>query len=125
MRLDTVAGVPRPRSGCSSSTTSRIVVAKTKRTTEDQRSAIGLVGEVAARAWLQRSNRYRILLITAALVPEERRVFDLPNPFSAQGRDRFRTVSRGVRYQCSPLGRGSASDPQCAAALLHPAHGAS
>ncbi|MCX2927984.1 hypothetical protein [Streptomyces sp. NEAU-W12] len=51
-----------------------------------------------------RSNRYRILLITCALVPEERRVFDLPNPFSAQGRDRFRTVSRGVHYQCSPLG---------------------
>ncbi|MFD7433344.1 sacsin N-terminal ATP-binding-like domain-containing protein [Streptomyces sp. NPDC059861] len=176
VRLDTVAGVPRPRSGGGSSVKPRIVVAKTKRTTEDQRSAIGLVGEVAARAWLQRhypdvrwisgyaavvngddeasdslgydfevtwrdttrlyevkalsdpcaervefelgpseveaarrharGNRYRILLITSALVPEERRVFDLPNPFSAQGRDRFRMVSRGVRYQCSPLGRG-------------------
>ncbi|KES07811.1 hypothetical protein BU52_07760 [Streptomyces toyocaensis] len=175
VRLDTVAGVPRPRSGGGSSSKPRIVVAKTKRTTEDQRSAIGLVGEVVARAWLQRhypdvrwvsgyaavvngddeasdsmgydfevawrgttrlyevkalsdpaaervefelgptevdaarrharSNRYRILLITSALVPEERRVFDLPNPFSAQGRDRFRMVSRGVRYQCSPLGK--------------------
>ncbi|WP_181383481.1 sacsin N-terminal ATP-binding-like domain-containing protein [Streptomyces sp. NWU339] len=173
VRLDTVAGVPRPRSGGGSPTKPRIVVAKTKRTTEDQRSAIGLVGEVAARAWLQRhypdvrwvsgyaavvngddeasdslgydfevkwrdttrlyevkalsdraaervefelgpsevdaarrharSNRYRVLLITSALVPEERRVFDLPNPFSVQGRDRFRMVSRGVRYQCSPL----------------------
>ncbi|MEV0302208.1 sacsin N-terminal ATP-binding-like domain-containing protein [Streptomyces prasinus] len=176
VRLDTVAGVPRPRSGGGSPTKPRIVVAKTKRATEDQRSAIGLVGEVAARAWLQRhysdvrwvsgyaavvngddeasdslgydfevkwrdttrlyevkalsdraaervefelgpsevdaarrharSNRYRVLLITSALVPEERRVFDLPNPFSAQGRDRFRMVSRGVRYQCSPLGKG-------------------
>ncbi|MFE7900501.1 sacsin N-terminal ATP-binding-like domain-containing protein [Streptomyces sp. NPDC057424] len=176
VRLDTVAGVPRPRSGGNSSAKPRIVVAKTKRASEDQRSAIGLVGEVAARAWLQRhypdvrwvsgyaavvngddeasdslgydfevawrdttrlyevkalsdpsaervefelgpsevdaarrharSNRYRILLITSALVPEERRVFDLPNPFSAQGRDRFRMVSRGVRYQCSPLGKG-------------------
>ncbi|MFJ8648297.1 sacsin N-terminal ATP-binding-like domain-containing protein [Streptomyces sp. NPDC093546] len=176
VRLDTVTGVPRPRSGGGSSAKPRIVVAKTKRASEDQRSAIGLVGEVAARAWLQRhypdvrwvsgyaavvngddetsdslgydfevawrdttrlyevkalsdpgaervefelgpsevdtarrharSNRYRILLITSALVPEERRVFDLPNPFSAQGRDRFRMVSRGVRYQCSPLGRG-------------------
>ncbi|MEU6523903.1 hypothetical protein ABZ892_14030 [Streptomyces sp. NPDC046924] len=180
VRLDTVAGVPRPRSGGSSSTKPRIVVAKTKRTTEDQRSAIGLVGEVAARAWLQRhypdvrwvsgyaavvngddeasdslgydfevkwrdttrlyevkalsdraaervefelgpsevdaarrharSNRYRVLLITSALVPEERRVFDLPNPFSAQGRDRFRMVSRGVRYQCSPLGKERPSE---------------
>jgi len=180
VRLDTVAGVPRPRSGGGSSTKPRIVVAKTKRTTEDQRSAIGLVGEVAARAWLQRhysdvrwtsgyaavvngdeeasdslgydfevtwrdttrlyevkalsdpcaervefelgasevdaarrharSNRYRILLITSALVPEERRVFDLPNPFSAQGRDRFRMVSRGVRYQCSPMGKGQRAD---------------
>jgi hypothetical protein len=175
-RLDTVAGVPRPRSGGDSSAKPRIVVANTKRTTEDQRSAIGLVGEVAARAWLQRhypdvrwtsgyaavvngdneasdslgydfevtwrdttrlyevkalsdpcaervefelgasevdtarrharSNRYRILLITSALVPEQRRVFDLPNPFSVHGRDRFRTVSRGVRYQCSPLEKG-------------------
>jgi hypothetical protein len=176
VRLDTVAGVPRPRSGGDPAVKPRIVVAKMKRTTEDQRSAIGLVGEVAARAWLQRhypdvrwtsgyaavvngddeasdslgydfevtwrdttrlyevkalsdpcaervefelgsseveaarrharGNRYRILLITSALVPEERRIFDLPNPFSAQGRDRFRMVSRGVRYQCSPLGRG-------------------
>ncbi|MET7761207.1 hypothetical protein ABZS71_03900 [Streptomyces sp. NPDC005393] len=176
VRLDTVGGVPRPRTGGGSSAKPRIVVAKTKRTSEDQRSAIGLVGEVSARAWLQRhyadvrwvsgyaavvnrdgeasdslgydfevawqdttrlyevkalsepyaervefelgpsevdaarrharGNRYRILLITSALVPEGRRVFDLPNPFSTQGRDRFRMVSRGVRYQCSPLGKG-------------------
>ncbi len=176
VRLDTVTGVPRPRSGGGPIAKPRIVVAKTKRTNEDQRSAIGLVGEVAARAWLQRhypdvrwvsgyaavvngddaasdslgydfevtwrdttrlyevkalsdpsaervefelgasevdaarrharGNRYRILLITSALAPEDRRVFDLPNPFSAQGRDRFRMVSRGVRYQCSPLGKG-------------------
>ncbi|MFR9799262.1 hypothetical protein ACL02U_25720 [Streptomyces sp. MS06] len=54
VRLDTVAGVPRPRGGGGSSAKPRIVVAKTKRASEDQRSAIGLVGEVAARAWLQR-----------------------------------------------------------------------
>ncbi|MFF8673054.1 hypothetical protein [Streptomyces sp. NPDC015242] len=53
-----------------------------------------------------RSNRYRIPLITSALVPEERRVFDLPNPFSAQGRDRLSMVSRGVRYPCSSVRKG-------------------
>ncbi|MFE7268413.1 sacsin N-terminal ATP-binding-like domain-containing protein [Streptomyces sp. NPDC057592] len=176
VRLDTAAGVPRPRHGGTGGTKPRIVVAKMNQANEDQRSAVGLVGEVAARAWLQRhypdvrwtsgyaavvngdseasdslgydfevawrdtsrlyevkalsepcvgrmefelgqsevdaarrharDNRYRILLITSALVPAERRVFDLPNPFSIQGRDRFRMVSRGVRYQCSPLGRG-------------------
>ncbi|MFG2484520.1 sacsin N-terminal ATP-binding-like domain-containing protein [Streptomyces virginiae] len=175
VRLDTVVDVPRPRTG-QGSRKPRIVVAKMNQTNEDQRSAIGLVGEVAARAWLQRryadvrwtsgyatvvngdgdasdalgydfevgwrdttrffevkalsepssdrvefelgpsevetarryarGSRYRILLITSALAPEDRRVFELPNPFSAQGRDRFRIVSRGLRYQCSPLGRG-------------------
>ncbi|MGW1614573.1 sacsin N-terminal ATP-binding-like domain-containing protein [Streptomyces sp. NPDC002285] len=163
VRLDTVAGVPRPRHGGASSAKPRIVVAKMTQANEDQRSAIGLVGEVAARAWLQRhypdvkwtsgyaavinddheasdslgydfevawrdttrlfevkalsepcaervefelgpsevdaarrharGNRYRILLITSALVPEERHVFELPNPFSAQGRDRFRGIA--------------------------------
>ncbi len=175
VRLDAVAGVPRPRVG-TSSPKPRIVVAKMNQTNEDQRSAIGLVGEVAARAWLQRrypkvrwasgyaavvngdrdasdalgydfevewrdttrlyevkalsepsaervefelgpsevdaarrharGTRYRILLITSALAPEDRRIFELPNPFSAQGRDRFKIVSRGLRYQCSPLARG-------------------
>ncbi|MBW5420145.1 DUF3883 domain-containing protein [Streptomyces sp. BG9H] len=175
VRLDAVHGVPRPR-GATNSPRQRIVVAKMNQTNEDQRSAIGLVGEVAARAWLQRryadvywrsgyaavvngdrdasdslgydfevtwrdttrffevkalsepsadrvefelgpsevdaarrharGNRYRILLITSALAPEGRRVFELPNPFSAQGRDRFKIVSRGLRYQCSPLERG-------------------
>lgn len=174
VRLDAVQGVPRPRPG-TSSPKQRIVVAKMNQTNEDQRSAIGLVGEVAARAWLQRryadvhwrsgyaavvngdrdasdslgydfevkwrdttrffevkalsepsadrvefelgpsevdaarlharGSRYRILLITSALTPEDRRVFELPNPFSAQGRDRFKIVSRGLRYQCSPLGK--------------------
>ncbi|MFF5766731.1 sacsin N-terminal ATP-binding-like domain-containing protein [Streptomyces tanashiensis] len=174
VRLDAVQGVPRPRPG-TSSPKQRIVVAKMNQTNEDQRSAIGLVGEVAARAWLQRryadvhwrsgyaavvngdrdasdslgydfevkwrdttrffevkalsepsadrvefelgpsevdaarlharGSRYRILLITSALAPEDRRVFELPNPFSAQGRDRFKIVSRGLRYQCSPLGK--------------------
>ncbi|MFD8744409.1 sacsin N-terminal ATP-binding-like domain-containing protein [Streptomyces sp. NPDC059616] len=175
VRLEAVAGVPRPRTG-TSSPKPRIVVAKMNQTNEDQRSAIGLVGEVAARAWLQRrypnvrwtsgyaavvngdrdasdalgydfevewrgttrlyevkalseptaervefelgpsevdaarrharDRRYRILLITSALAPEDRGVFELPNPFSAQGRDRFKIVSRGLRYQCSPLARG-------------------
>ncbi|MFD9793790.1 sacsin N-terminal ATP-binding-like domain-containing protein [Streptomyces sp. NPDC059070] len=175
VRLGAVAGVPRPRVG-TSSPKPRIVVAKMNQTNEDQRSAIGLVGEVAARAWLQRrypkvrwasgyaavvngnrdasdalgydfevewrdttrlyevkalsepsaervefelgpsevdaarrharGTRYRILLITSALAPEDRRIFELPNPFSAQGRDRFKIVSRGLRYQCSPLARG-------------------
>jgi hypothetical protein len=61
--------------------------------------------EVDAARRHARGNRYRVLLITSALAPEDRRVFDLPNPFSVQGRDRFRIVSRGLRYQCSPLGR--------------------
>lgn len=176
VRLDTVAGLPQPRRRGASPAKPRIVVAKMPQTNEDQRSAIGLVGEVAARAWLlrhytdvrwrsgyaavinddreasdglgydfevawrdttrlyevkalsepsaermefelgpsevdaarrhARDSRYRILLITSALVPEDRRVFELPNPFSAQGRDRFRIVSRGLRYQCSPLRKG-------------------
>ncbi|MFF7702877.1 sacsin N-terminal ATP-binding-like domain-containing protein [Streptomyces lydicus] len=172
VRLDTVAPVPEPRRGGSSGT-SRVVVARLHQVSEDQRSAIGLVGEVAARAWLQRyypevrwrsgyaavingdreasdslgydfevawrdttrlyevkalselvgervefelgpsevdaartharGGRYRILLITAALDPEHRQVFELPNPFSAAGRERFRIVGKGLRYQCSPL----------------------
>ncbi|MEW2048887.1 hypothetical protein [Streptomyces sp. NPDC005476] len=175
VRLDTVVSVPQPRRGGASAAKPRIAVAKMAQANEDQRSAIGLVGEVAARAWLQRhypdvrwtsgyaavinddpeasdglgydfevawrdttrlyevkslsapsaervefelgrsevdaarrharTNRYRILLITSALVPEQRRVIDLPNPFSVQGRDRFRIVSRGLRYQCSPLAK--------------------
>ncbi|MFI5753449.1 sacsin N-terminal ATP-binding-like domain-containing protein [Streptomyces sp. NPDC051644] len=172
VRLDTVAPVPQPGRGGSSGT-SRVVVARLHQMSEDQRSAIGLVGEVAARAWLQRhypevywrsgyaavingdreasdslgydfevawrdttrlyevkalsepvgervefelgpsevdaartharGGRYRILLITAALDPEHRQVFELPNPFSAAGRERFRIVGKGLRYQCSPL----------------------
>lgn len=172
VRLDTVAPVPQPGRGGSSGT-SRVVVARLHQVSEDQRSAIGLVGEVVARAWLQRhypevrwrsgyaavingdreasdslgydfevawrdttrlyevkalsepvgervefelgpsevdaartharGGRYRILLITAALDPEHRQVFELPNPFSAAGRERFRIVGKGLRYQCSPL----------------------
>lgn len=174
VRLDTIAGVPQPRSGGGSGK-QRIVVARMHHVSEDQKSAIGLVGEVAARAWLQRQytevrwrsgyaavingdreasdslgydfevtwrdttrlyevkalseqssermefelgpsevdaartyargNRYRILLITSALDPEHRRVLELPNPFSAAGRERFRIVGRGLRYQCSPLSK--------------------
>lgn len=172
VRLDTVASAPQSGRGRSSGT-SRVVVARLHQVSEDQRSAIGLVGEVAARAWLQRhyaevrwrsgyaavingdreasdslgydfevawrdttrlyevkalsepvgerlefelgpseveaartharGGRYRILLITAALDPEHRQVFELPNPFSAAGRERFRIVGKGLRYQCSPL----------------------
>ncbi|MDX3546527.1 hypothetical protein PV733_25010 [Streptomyces europaeiscabiei] len=178
VRLDTVTGVPQPRRG-GSSAKARVVVARLHQVSEDQRSAIGLVGEVAARAWLQRhysevrwrsgyaavingdreasdglgydfevawrettrlyevkalseragervefelgpsevdaartharGSRYRILLITAALDPEHRQVFALPNPFSAAGRERFRIVGRGLRYQCSPLRNSSRS----------------
>lgn len=50
-----------------------------------------------------RGSRYRILLITAALDPEHRQVFELSNPFSATARERFRIVGKGLRYQCSPL----------------------
>ncbi|MGW2183601.1 protein NO VEIN domain-containing protein [Streptomyces sp. NPDC001732] len=180
MRLDTLGDVSPSRGG-SGSPEPRIVVAGTNRTNEDQRSAIGLVGEVAARAWLQRrysdvrwrsgyaavvngdreasdglgydfevawrdttrlyevkalsepgaewvefelgpsevetarrharGSRYRILLITAALDPARRRVFDLPNPFSAKGRERFRIVGRALRYRCSPLGKGQGTEP--------------
>jgi hypothetical protein len=140
---------------------------------EDQRTAIGLIGEVVARAWLQRrygevhwrsgyaailnvdpegsdshgydfeipwrntslfyevkahtdplgnliefemgesevrvaqecagGNRYRILLIMSVLDPPNRRPYELPSPFSAKGRGRFRVAGRGLRYQCGPL----------------------
>ncbi|MFI8182443.1 sacsin N-terminal ATP-binding-like domain-containing protein [Actinacidiphila glaucinigra] len=172
VRLDTIAGVPQSKPGVDSRKP-RTVVARMQQVSEEQRSAIGLVGEVAARAWLERhyaqvrwrsgyaavingdaeasdslgydfevawrgatrlyevkalsepsvermefelgasevdaartyarGNRYRILLITSALDPEHRRVFELPNPFSKAGRERFRIVGRGLRYQCSPM----------------------
>ncbi|MFD0402533.1 sacsin N-terminal ATP-binding-like domain-containing protein [Kitasatospora sp. NPDC127121] len=151
----------------------RTVVARMAGATEEERAAIGLVGEVTARAWLERrypevywrsgyaavlhddqdaadghgydfevrrgprtifyevksltqpaseltefelgvseiraanryaaANRYRILLVTSVLEPSERRIHDLPNPFSAKARDRFRIVGQGLRYRCSPL----------------------
>jgi hypothetical protein len=49
-----------------------------------------------------RNERYRILLITSVLDPEERRVHVLPNPFGVQGHGVYRTVGRGLRYQCRP-----------------------
>ncbi|MDG5803671.1 hypothetical protein P9869_13510 [Streptomyces ossamyceticus] len=172
VRLDPVAPAAGSGRGGGSGT-SRVVVARLHQVSEDQRSAIGLVGEVAARAWLQRhypevrwrsgyaavingdreasdglgydfevvlrstttrlyevkalseragdrvefelgpseveaarsharGGRYRILLVTSALDPEHRQVFDLPNPFSAAGRERFRIVGKGLRYQCRP-----------------------
>lgn len=176
VRLDTMADMPRPRRD-QNARTSRIVVARTAHVSEEQKAAIGLVGEVAARAWLERryaevrwmsgyaavinedeeasdghgydfevtwrdttrlyevkassesdaermefelgvseeraarayarGTRYRILLITSALDPERRRVFELPNPFAAAGRDRFQVVGRGLRYQFCPVSEAS------------------
>lgn len=171
VHLDTMPPASHPRRGHNAQS-SRTVVAGTTHVSEEQKAAIGLVGEVAARAWLERrytevrwmsgyaavinenaqasdshgydfevtwrdttrlyevkassdgdadrmefelgvseeraarayarGSRYRILLITSALDPERRRVFELPNPFAAAGRDRFRVVGRGLRYQFSP-----------------------
>jgi hypothetical protein len=147
------------------------VVVRNAGMTEDQRAAVGLVGEIAARAWLSqryrdvrwrsgyaaivsgdpeasdsygydfevawrnttlmfevkalsgepsglaefemgesevraaqaaaRGDRYRILLVTAALDPADRRIHVLPNPFSARGHGLFRVAGRGLRYQCA------------------------
>jgi hypothetical protein len=164
---------PSTRGGGDRGGARRTVVARMPRMTEDQRSAIGLFGEIAARAWLQRrhpevwwcsgyaaqlagdteasdslgydlevprargplmfevkaltealgevvefelgeteirtaqvnarSDRYRILLVTSVLDAQNRRILQLPNPFSTRGQGRFRVVGRrGLRYQCSP-----------------------
>ncbi len=155
----------------------RTVVARMAGASEEERAAIGLVGEVAARAWLERrypevywrsgyaailhddpdasdghgydfevrrgrttvfyevksltqpmsqltefelgvseiktanrhatGNRYHILLVTSVLEPSDRRIHDLPNPFSAKTRDRFRIVGQGLRYRCSPAASAS------------------
>ncbi|MFE9619618.1 sacsin N-terminal ATP-binding-like domain-containing protein [Streptomyces sp. NPDC006384] len=152
--------------------------AQVSRPTDAQREAIGLVGEVVARAWLRRrhrivhwrssyaallgspedaaaasnshgydfevpwrntsllyevkalsdawtrheleyefdlgasehhaatahaaTTRYRILLITSALDPTSRQLFELPNPLSPRGRDCFRIVGHGLRLRCAP-----------------------
>ncbi|MCQ8829484.1 protein NO VEIN domain-containing protein [Streptomyces malaysiensis] len=166
-----MASVPQPRRA-PHTRTPRIVISRKAQLSEEQKAAIGLVGEVSARAWLERrysdvhwisgyaavlnedaaasdshgydfevayrsttrlyevkatsesdtermefelgvseeraareyarGTRYRILLITSALDPERRQVLELPNPFAAAGRDRFRVVGRGLRYQFSP-----------------------
>ncbi|MET9664987.1 hypothetical protein ABZY19_06400 [Streptomyces sp. NPDC006475] len=176
VRLGPMTAVPQARHD-RDTRTSRIVVARINQVNEDQKAAIGLVGEVAARAWLERRHaevrwasgyaaiinedadasdghgydfevtwrnttrlyevkatseaetaqmefelgvseertarayargtRYQILLITSVLDPEQRRVFELPNPFAAAGRDRFRMVGRGLRYQFSPVPEAS------------------
>jgi hypothetical protein len=59
--------------------------------------------EVLAAQECAGGNRYRILLITSVLDPPNRRVYELPSPFSAKGRGRFRVAGRGLRYQCGPL----------------------
>ena len=149
----------------------QIVVTRMPRLTDDQRSAIGLCGEVAARAWLDRryqgvrwrsgyaaiiegdeeasdswgydfevpyrnssllfevkalvdeprdltefemgesevraaqecagGDRYRIILVTSVLEPENRCIYSLPSPFSRKGSRRFRVIGRGLRYQCA------------------------
>lgn len=161
-----------PGRGGEGKASGRVVVARSGRMNDDERAAVGLVGEIAARAWLAhkyrevwwrsgyaaivsgdpdasdsfgydieaawrnttlmfevkalraepgtlvefemgesevraaqgaaRGNRYRILLVTRALDPAERRILELPNPFSAKGQGRFRVAGRGLRYQCAP-----------------------
>ncbi|MFD0264230.1 sacsin N-terminal ATP-binding-like domain-containing protein [Kitasatospora indigofera] len=162
------------RHGTTGSSGIRTVVARTGTPGDDERAAIGLVGEVVARLWLERryaevhwrsgyaavvhgdpaasdshgfdfevrrgntvvyyevksttqpvsertefemgeselrtaqrhsnNNRYRILLVTSALDPSIRQIFELPSPFSAKGRERFRVVGQGLRYRCAPTG---------------------
>jgi len=58
--------------------------------------------EVRAAQAAARSDRYRILLITSALDPTERRIHQLPNPFSVKGLGLYRVAGRGLRYQCFP-----------------------
>ncbi|MGW7382857.1 sacsin N-terminal ATP-binding-like domain-containing protein [Streptomyces sp. NPDC054794] len=162
------------------STAAGLGLPRVPRPTDDQREAIGLVGEVVARAWLNRrhqvvhwrsgyaallgspgeraaasdahgydfevswrktslfyevkalsgawtgspddgeyefelgasehraatahasTTRYRILLVTSALDPTSRRLFELPNPVSPRGRDYFRIVGHGLRLRCAP-----------------------
>ncbi|PPA60419.1 sacsin N-terminal ATP-binding-like domain-containing protein [Micromonospora chalcea] len=158
------------------SPSTKTVVTRLPRMSEDQRTAVGLVGEVVARAWLLRrhkdvrwtsgyaaiinsdpdasdshgydfeipwrntsllyevkaltdspheltefemgesevraaqecanGNRYRILLVTSVLDPANRRLFQLPSPFSPKGHGRFRVTGRGLRYQFAPLQEG-------------------
>jgi len=58
--------------------------------------------EIAVAQECAGGNRYRILLITSILEPENREVFELPSPLSTQGRGRFRGRGSGRRYQCAP-----------------------
>jgi hypothetical protein len=48
------------------------------------------------------TTRYRVLLLTSALDPTSRRLFELPNPLSPRGRDYFRIVGHGLRLRCAP-----------------------
>lgn len=150
-----------------------LVVLRAPRYSDDQRSAVGLTGEVLAKAWLEprhpggvywrsgyaaiienapgasdalgydfevvwrkttlfyevkahvgpvgpslefelgeselqaaqhhaRNSRYRILLITSVLEPDDRRIFELPNPFSTKTRGMYQVIGRGLRYRCNP-----------------------
>ncbi|WP_413754275.1 site-specific integrase [Streptomyces sp. R-74717] len=87
------------------------VKATSESDTERMEFELGVSEEKAAREYA-RGTRYRILLITSALDPERRRVSELPNPFTAAGRDRFLVVGRGLRYQLSPTHRTSRPTPK-------------
>ncbi|TWV44855.1 hypothetical protein FRZ03_16940 [Streptomyces misionensis] len=48
------------------------------------------------------TTRYRALLVTSALDPAARRLFELPDPVSPRGAERFRAVGHGLRLRCAP-----------------------
>ena len=45
------------------------------------------------------SDRYRVLFLPHVLEPEKRRIYVLPNPFSAKARDAYRVVGSGLKYR--------------------------
>jgi hypothetical protein len=55
--------------------------------------------EVAAAQANARGDRYRIIYIPHVLEPEGTRIYVLPNPLSARGRDVYRVVGSGLRYR--------------------------
>lgn len=72
-----------------------------KATTGDQTEIELGESEVVVARRHSRTNRYRILHIPNVLDPERRTVFVLPNPFGEAGRDLYRIVGSGLRYQFS------------------------
>jgi hypothetical protein len=55
--------------------------------------------EVRAAQGAARTNRYRILFIRNALDSARRSVHILPNPFGESGRDSYRAVGTGLKFQ--------------------------